>query len=225
MISSSSLVGSGFHRGSRDQLAGGDIPHVVSASSDIFPTATASGVLADAGLSGFVPVRLLLPFCISDLRCCHQCRTAPGELYTSEQVCWLLCRLPRQCQSRRCSRQRLLWFRRPLSIASMHLPTSRTLVHSTRCSKSWSNSHSCCQIHFNVSVIQGSMNAQFASWCTLDACLDVCRSCGPPFVAEASTVVALLQEGLGVGTGFWLAELLLSAAGHVVRMLLYSHKR
>ena len=167
MISSSSLVGSGFHRGSRDQLAGGDIPHVVSASSDIFPTATASGVLADAGLSGFVPVRLLLPFCISDLRCCHQCRTAPGELHTFEQVCWLLCRLPRQCQSRRCSPQRLLWYCRPLSIASMHLPTSRMLVHSTRCSKSWSNSHSCCQIHFNVSVLQGSMNALFASWCTL----------------------------------------------------------
>jgi hypothetical protein len=59
-IISSSSLGSAFHRGSRDQLAGGNIPHVVSASSDIFPAATASGVLADAGLTGFVPVRFLV---------------------------------------------------------------------------------------------------------------------------------------------------------------------
>lgn len=55
VISSSSL-GSPFRAGSRDQLAGGAIPHVVSASSDIFPAESASGVLADAGLAKFAPV-------------------------------------------------------------------------------------------------------------------------------------------------------------------------
>lgn len=148
MISSSSLLSSGLHRGSRDQLAGGNLPHVVSASSDIFPAATASGVLADAGLTGFVPVRLLVPFCISDLRCCPmlQCTL---HFAASNTVDLLVCRPLHQRQSHRCNSQRLLLFRRPLSIASMYLPTSRVLVRSTRFSKSWSSSHSCWQIHFN----------------------------------------------------------------------------
>ena len=158
MISSNSL-GSGFHRGSRDQLAGGNIPHVVSASSDIFPAATASGVLADAGLTGFVPVRLLVSFCISDLRCCRMLQRTL-QFAGSDTAHLLLCRPPHQRQSRRCNSRRLLLFRRPLSIASMYLPTSQKVALSIWCLKSWSSSHSYWQVHFNLDLLQGTVIAQ-----------------------------------------------------------------